>query len=133
MHSVFIQLIELLKLIFMVLCAGKNKTSEASDDKEKFIVTKSEPVLVVPIAKTFNGLYFLSTVDQTLPVLTPYLFCFEADEMKRNKNSCEIIKQALANVLVHFYPLAGSFTLGSDGRYMVKCTGEGVHQSRCKL
>ncbi|KAF8394001.1 hypothetical protein HHK36_020203 [Tetracentron sinense] len=56
------------------------------------------------------------------------VFCFKGNGGKRTdiNTVSEVIKQALAKVLVYYYPLAGSLTLNSDRKLMVNCTGEGV-------
>lgn len=37
-----------------------------------------------------------------------------------------MIKEALAKVLVYYYPLAGKLVEDSDGKLIVDCTGEGA-------
>lgn len=37
-----------------------------------------------------------------------------------------MIKRALSEVLVHYYPLAGRLTLSPEGKLIVDCTGEGA-------
>ncbi|XP_042487678.1 omega-hydroxypalmitate O-feruloyl transferase-like [Macadamia integrifolia] len=97
-----------------------------------FRITKSKPVLVSPTMNTYDGLYYLSPVDEFLiPTAMNMLLRFERDDddhgMRRTEiNICETIKQALAKVLVHYYPFAGRVVMGPDGNIMVKCTGEGV-------
>ncbi|XP_042487704.1 omega-hydroxypalmitate O-feruloyl transferase-like [Macadamia integrifolia] len=100
-------------------------TSHGSGEAE-LRITKSKPVVVPPPMKTYDGLYYLSPIDEILMGPLDILFCFETDDEKRTENLCETIKQALAKVLVHFYPFAGSLVMGPDGNFMVKCTGEGV-------
>ncbi|XP_042511725.1 omega-hydroxypalmitate O-feruloyl transferase-like [Macadamia integrifolia] len=51
---------------------------------------------------------------------------FACVKLRRTENLFETIKQALAKVLVHFYPFAGSLVQCPDGNFMVKYTGEGV-------
>ncbi|XP_077215081.1 omega-hydroxypalmitate O-feruloyl transferase-like [Tasmannia lanceolata] len=93
---------------------------------EIFTVTKSEPVLVPPAGKTDEGFYFLSNLDQNIAVIMETVYCFKADETKKSDYASDIIKQALAKILVHFYPFAGHLTISSEGKLIVKCTGEGV-------
>ncbi|GLT47469.1 hypothetical protein SLA2020_211650 [Shorea laevis] len=88
-------------------------------------VKKLEPVLVHPAAETFKGLYFLSNIDQTFPYPIEIMFSYEGNGMG-NENAADVMKESLAKNLVKFYPLAGSLTLGLDGKMHVQCTGEGV-------
>ncbi|KAJ4956909.1 hypothetical protein NE237_013692 [Protea cynaroides] len=92
---------------------------------EALKVSKSKPVLVCPTMKTYDEFYYLSPLDEALMGPLDILFSFEMDG-KRTENLFETIKKALAKALVHFYPLAGRFKQDPDGRFMVKCTGEGV-------
>ncbi|KAF8409760.1 hypothetical protein HHK36_005839 [Tetracentron sinense] len=91
-----------------------------------FRVRRMETTLVRPAAETYRGLYFLSNLDQNMAYMVELVFCFKGNGGKRRDNVSEVIKQALAKVLVHYYPLAGSLTLSSDGKLIVNCTGEGV-------
>ena len=49
-----------------------------------------------------NGLYFLTNLDQNIVVIIRIIYCFKSDS-KGNKESAEIIKDALLKVLVHSY------------------------------
>ncbi|XP_043715554.1 omega-hydroxypalmitate O-feruloyl transferase-like [Telopea speciosissima] len=96
---------------------------------EAITITKFKPDVVRPtMKKTYDdgGLYYLSPVDELLMGPVDILICYEMEDgTRRTENLCETIKQALAKVLVHFYPFAGSLVQSPDGRFMVKCTGEG--------
>ncbi|XP_026385517.1 omega-hydroxypalmitate O-feruloyl transferase-like [Papaver somniferum] len=87
-------------------------------------VEKGEPTLVQPAAETKKGLYYLSNLDQNIAVIIQTIYCFKSDE-KGNELAAEVIKDALAKVLVHYYPLAGRLTISTDGKLIVDCTGEG--------
>lgn len=88
-----------------------------------FRVKKLEPVLVRPASQTDDGFYFLSNLDQTMAFIVETLYCFRGNA---TENAGEVMREALAKVLVHYYPLAGCLVRGSDGKLVVKCTGEGV-------
>lgn len=88
-------------------------------------VKQGEPTLVPPARETEKGLYFLSNLDQNIAVIVRTVYCFKADG-KGNETAAEIIKDALAKVLVHYYPLAGRLTISSEGKLIVNCTGEGA-------
>ncbi|XP_058070592.1 omega-hydroxypalmitate O-feruloyl transferase-like [Magnolia sinica] len=95
------------------------------ENGDALTVTKFMPTLVRPSEKTDNGFYFLSNLDQNIAIIMPMVHCFKADERKSD-NASEVLKQSLSKVLAHFYPFASSLTIGSDGKLIVKCTGEGV-------
>ena len=88
-------------------------------------VKLSEPTLVPPANDTEKGIYFLSNLDQNIAVIVKTIYCFKSDE-KGNEKSGEVIKNALRNVLVHYYPLAGRLSISSEGKLIVNCTGEGA-------
>ncbi|CAN1137527.1 Omega-hydroxypalmitate O-feruloyl transferase [Linum perenne] len=85
-----------------------------------------EPTLVAPAEPTTKGIYFLSNVDDE-PTIIRTLYCFKSSvKGNEHEDACEVIKTALSNVLVHYYPLAGRMTFTGDGRRAIDCTGEGV-------
>ncbi|XP_042480204.1 omega-hydroxypalmitate O-feruloyl transferase-like isoform X2 [Macadamia integrifolia] len=88
-------------------------------------VNQGEPTLVPPAEETKKGLYFLSNLDQNIAVIVRTIYCFKSDE-KGNEQASQIIKDALAKVLVHYYPLAGRLTISSEGKLIVDCTGDGA-------
>ncbi|XP_010250620.1 PREDICTED: omega-hydroxypalmitate O-feruloyl transferase-like [Nelumbo nucifera] len=88
-------------------------------------VKQGEPTLVPPAEETKRGLYFLSNLDQNIAVIVRTVYCFKSDG-KGNKQAGEIIREALAKVLVHYYPLAGRLTFSSEGKLIVDCTGDGA-------
>ncbi|KAK4779088.1 hypothetical protein SAY86_006616 [Trapa natans] len=89
-------------------------------------VTRGEPTLVPPASDTQRpGLYFLSNLDQNIAVIVRTIYCFKSDT-RSNDEAFAVIKRALSEVLVHYYPLAGRLTLCPDGKLAVDCTGEGA-------
>ncbi|KAK9272678.1 hypothetical protein L1049_003055 [Liquidambar formosana] len=88
-------------------------------------VKQGQPTLVPPAEETQKGLYFLSNLDQNIAVIVRTIYCFKSDEMGHEMAS-EVIKNALAKVLVHYYPLAGRLTISSEGKLIVDCNGEGA-------
>ena len=92
-----------------------------------FSVKKSQPILVQSEGVTRDEeFYFLSNLDQNIAVIIQTVYCFKQDDMKCSKNVANVIKQALAKVLVHFYPLAGNLTISPDGKLIVECSNDGV-------
>ncbi|KAF8400011.1 hypothetical protein HHK36_015884 [Tetracentron sinense] len=88
-------------------------------------VKQGEPTLVPPAEETHRGLYFLSNLDQNIAVIVRTIYCFKWDD-KGNERAGEVIKNALAKVLIHYYPLAGRLTISSEGKLIVDCNGEGA-------
>ncbi|KAK8970059.1 Omega-hydroxypalmitate O-feruloyl transferase [Platanthera guangdongensis] len=88
-------------------------------------VKLGEPSLVRPSKETFKGLYFLSNLDQNIAVTVQTIYCFKSEE-KGNEKAAVVMKSALAELLVHYYPLAGRLTISSEGKLIVDCTGEGA-------
>ncbi|GAB2252402.1 hypothetical protein Droror1_Dr00005249 [Drosera rotundifolia] len=81
--------------------------------------------LVPPAEETANGLHFLSNLDQNIAVVVRTVYFFKSDD-KGNERVYEVLRDALAKVLVYYYPLAGRLTISSEGKLIVDCTGEGA-------
>ncbi|WOH05169.1 hypothetical protein DCAR_0624583 [Daucus carota subsp. sativus] len=94
-------------------------------DEFELVVKQGEPTLVPPADDIEKGLYFLSNLDQNIAVIVRTIYCFKSEE-KGNENAVEVIKDALAKVLVHYYPLAGRLTISPEGKLIVNCSGEGA-------
>ncbi|KAH0450301.1 hypothetical protein IEQ34_020993 [Dendrobium chrysotoxum] len=88
-------------------------------------VKQGEPTLVPPAEDTTKGRYFLSNLDQNIAVIVQTIYCFKSEE-KGNETAAEVIKDALAKVLVHYYPLAGRLTISEQGKLIVDCNGVGA-------
>ena len=97
---------------------GEKKTFELK-------VKQQEPCLVSPSEETEKGTYLLSNLDQNIAVIIKTLYCFRAED-KGHGDAAEVLKAALAKVLVHFFPLAGKLSLTPDWKLAVECTGEGA-------
>ncbi|KAG9130763.1 hypothetical protein Leryth_012702 [Lithospermum erythrorhizon] len=88
----------------------------------ELIVKQGEPILVEPKEETPKDLYFLSNLDQNIAVIVRTIYTFRSEE-KGNEDAGEVIKDALAKILVPFYPMAGRLTISSEGKLIVDCTG----------
>lgn len=89
------------------------------------MVKAGERQLVAPATETPNGLYYLSNLDQNIAVIIRTVYCFKSGE-KGNETAVEAMKDALARVLVHYYPLAGRLTISPEMKLIVDCSAEGA-------
>ncbi|XP_042439874.1 omega-hydroxypalmitate O-feruloyl transferase-like isoform X1 [Zingiber officinale] len=94
-------------------------------EKVALEVKQGRVSLVPPAEETEKGLYFLTNLDQNIAVIVQTIYCFKAGD-KGNASAVAVIKEALAKVLVHYYPLAGRLTISLEGKLIVDCTGEGA-------
>ncbi|XXG78375.1 hypothetical protein AAC387_Pa08g2330 [Persea americana] len=97
----------------------------SNDHVFEFTVNKGEPALVPPAKETEKGLYFLSNLDQNIAIIVQTVYCYKASD-KGSEAAAGVMKDALAKVLVHYYPLAGRLTISSEGKLIVNCTSEGA-------
>ncbi|WOL17678.1 omega-hydroxypalmitate O-feruloyl transferase-like isoform X1 [Canna indica] len=88
-------------------------------------VTRSEPVRVQPAEHAGDEYYFLSNLDQNIAGIMKTVHLFAATS-RSNEDVGQVLRDALAKVLVRFYPFAGSLAVGSEGKLIVKCNGHGV-------
>ncbi|XP_030539640.1 omega-hydroxypalmitate O-feruloyl transferase-like [Rhodamnia argentea] len=85
-------------------------------------VTKSPPILVQPESATPDGFYFLSSLDQAIPITMQAIYCYE----RSGDDVGDMLKKALAKVLVHYYPLAGKLATTPEDKLAVACTKGGA-------
>ncbi|KAI3909289.1 hypothetical protein MKW98_025931 [Papaver atlanticum] len=69
-----------------------------------------KPTLITPAEETQNGIYFLSNLDQIVPLAISTVYYF---------------KIPLQKELVYYYPLAGRLKISEDGKLVINCKGEG--------
>ncbi|KAG6748777.1 hypothetical protein POTOM_048711 [Populus tomentosa] len=94
---------------------------------DQLSIKKSEPVLIEPQTRTHSGFFFLSNLDQVITSSVQTVYLYKAKKVGGSRDTLsDIFKQSMAKILVHYYPLAGRLRLGSDGKYNVECTNEGV-------
>ncbi|KAI4383204.1 hypothetical protein MLD38_009071 [Melastoma candidum] len=85
-------------------------------------VRKSPAVLVRPESDTPNGFFYLSSLDQAIPITISTIYTYD----KSDNNLGEILRETLAKVLVHYYPLTGHLVLRPNGEFMVELTNKGI-------
>ncbi|KAI6678561.1 hypothetical protein NL676_039357 [Syzygium grande] len=105
--------------------AGNEKPRNTGATR-KLNVKITNVVSVYPARETFGGLYALSNLDQTFPYVIEIVFAFKGEEKGRHFALMEMMRESLAKALVEFYPFAGRLVMCSDGKMVVRCTGEGV-------
>ncbi|KAF7099210.1 hypothetical protein CFC21_100873 [Triticum aestivum] len=95
-----------------------------------FVARRRKPELVVPAQATPHETLALSDVDDDMDLrfLQPAIEFFRAVDHGPGQpaTAAKLVKAALAEALVHYYPLAGRLREAAGGKLAVECTGEGV-------
>ncbi|TKW24541.2 hypothetical protein SEVIR_3G057466v4 [Setaria viridis] len=93
-----------------------------------FAVRRREPVLVGPAAPTPRETKRLSDLDdhETLRGQAPFLFFYRGGAHAHDRDPAGVIRRALGEALVPYYPLAGRLREVEARKLVVDCTGEGV-------
>nr|XP_043630773.1 benzyl alcohol O-benzoyltransferase-like [Erigeron canadensis] len=93
-----------------------------------FTVRRRAPELICPAKDTPCELKLLSDIDDqdAFRNRVPVLMVYRDNSKMRNHNPVSVIKEALAKVLVFYYPFAGRLREGPARKLMVDCNGEGV-------
>ncbi|KAG7580511.1 Transferase [Arabidopsis suecica] len=92
-----------------------------------FKVHRQQPELITPAKPTPRELKPLSDIDdqQGLRFQIPVIF-FYRPNLSSDLDPVQVIKKALADALVYYYPFAGRLRELSNRKLAVDCTGEGV-------
>ncbi|KAL5582913.1 hypothetical protein UlMin_015355 [Ulmus minor] len=107
------------------MAAAQNRTSFSLDKKTQF-------ELVKPSKPTPSEVLSFSTVDNdiNLQIPTPIIFVYQATTINSSLNAqpdpFSLIKKALSDVLVYYYPLAGRLRRNSKGKLELTCNANGV-------
>ena len=93
-----------------------------------FTVHHRPPELVVPAKPTPREVKRLSDIDDIgiLRIQIPIIQFYAGNPSMRGKDVVGIIRKALADTLVFYYPFAGRLREGPNRKLMVDCTGDGV-------
>nr|XP_043630904.1 benzyl alcohol O-benzoyltransferase-like [Erigeron canadensis] len=93
-----------------------------------FTVWRRAPVLIRPTKHNKGELKLLSDIDDQDGYRNqiPVIMFYRGNPKMRNYDPVSVIKEALAKVLVFYYPFAGRLKEGPARKLMVDCTGEGV-------
>ncbi|XVF42797.1 hypothetical protein PTKIN_Ptkin01aG0393900 [Pterospermum kingtungense] len=93
-----------------------------------FKVHRHEPELVPPAKPTPYEYKLLSDIDdqEGLRFQIPVIQFYRYNPSMQGKDPARVIREALAQALVFYYPFAGRLREGPRRKLMVDCTGEGV-------
>ncbi|KAK1411873.1 hypothetical protein QVD17_32690 [Tagetes erecta] len=93
-----------------------------------FIVKRHAPELISSATPTPRELKLLSDIDdqEGLRYLNPLVQFYRMNPKMGKRNPASVIREALAKLLVFYYPLAGRIKEGPGRKLMVDCTNEGA-------
>lgn len=93
-----------------------------------FKVHRHEPELIAPAKPTPHEYKLLSDIDdqEGLRFQIPVIQFYKYNPSMQGKDPVRVIREALAQSLVFYYPFAGRLREGPQRKLMVDCTGEGL-------
>ncbi|XP_078149932.1 benzyl alcohol O-benzoyltransferase-like [Carex rostrata] len=93
-----------------------------------FNVKRSKPEVIAPAKPTPHEVKSLSDIDDQagLQFYSPGVHFYHSNPSKVAHDPANVIKAALAEALVYYYPIAGRLREQPDGKLVVDCTGEGA-------
>ncbi|TVU01507.1 hypothetical protein EJB05_53047 [Eragrostis curvula] len=93
----------------------------------KFTVRRKPAVLVAPAAPTPRKLKRLSDIDdqEGLWLQVPFMF-YRRDASTDGRDPVQVIRDAIARALVHYYPFAGRLRELEKRKLAVDCNGKGI-------
>ncbi|XP_054796676.1 benzyl alcohol O-benzoyltransferase-like [Prosopis cineraria] len=93
-----------------------------------FIVRRRQPEMVAPAKATPHEVKNLSDIDDqgSLRSQIPVIQFYRNNPSMRGRDPVEVIRKALAETLVFYYPFAGRLREGPNQKLMVDCNGDGV-------
>jgi len=102
--------------------------ASSSSSSLQFTVRRCEPQLVPPAIPTPHEIKLLSDIDdqEGLRFHVPFIQIYPKQTSMAEKDPVQVIRQALSQTLVFYYPFAGRLREGPRRKLMVDCTGEGV-------
>ncbi|XP_076893415.1 shikimate O-hydroxycinnamoyltransferase-like [Bidens hawaiensis] len=89
-------------------------------------VTVKESVMVRPAEETPKITLWNSSLDLTSPYFHAPVVYFYRPNGAPNFFDTKVMKDALSRALVAFYPMAGRFKQGENGRIEIDCQGQGA-------
>ncbi|KAJ1417059.1 Transferase, partial [Sesbania bispinosa] len=93
-----------------------------------FKVRRCRPELVAPATPTPREVKLLSGIDdqEGLRFQISIVQVYRHEPSMEGKDPVQVLKKALAQTPVFYYPFAGRLREGPNCKLMVDCTGEGV-------
>ncbi|XP_028800758.1 benzyl alcohol O-benzoyltransferase-like [Neltuma alba] len=93
-----------------------------------FTVRRQKPELISPANPTPHEVKLLSDIDDQhfLRVQFQLIHFYHPEPSMAGKDPVKVIREALAQTLVFYYPFAGRLREGEGCKLMVECNGEGV-------
>ncbi|KAM1093569.1 hypothetical protein ACFX13_008801 [Malus domestica] len=93
-----------------------------------FTVRRRQPELVAPTKVTPYEFRQLSDIDdqEGLRFQIPVLQLYQYDPSMQEKDPIHVIREAIAQTLVFYYPFAGRLREGPNRKLAVECTAEGI-------
>ena len=95
-----------------------------------FKVQRCKPELVAPAKPTPYEFKQLSDIDDQeglrFQIPTIHFYKYDPSILQEIRDPVKVIREALAQTLVFYYPFAGRLREGPGRKLVVECTGEGV-------
>lgn len=93
-----------------------------------FTVRRRQPELVAPAKATPHEFQQLSDIDdqEGLRFQIPVIQFYRYDPSMQGSDPVTVIREAIAETLVFYYPFAGRLREGPARKLMVDCTAEGI-------
>ncbi|KAK6926216.1 hypothetical protein RJ641_007935 [Dillenia turbinata] len=91
-------------------------------------VHRHAPELIAPAKPTPHEFKPLSDIDdqESLRFQIPLIHFYRCDPAMRGRDPAKVIREALSQALVFYYPFAGRLREGPARKLAVECTGEGI-------
>ncbi|XP_043693867.1 benzyl alcohol O-benzoyltransferase [Telopea speciosissima] len=106
----------------------KSSSSSSCLTSLTFNVRRREPELVSPAKPTPHEFKYLSDIDdqEGLRFHIPAIQFYKNEPSMRGQDPVKVIRKAIAEALVFYYPFAGRLREGPGRKLVVECTGDGV-------
>ncbi|XP_047971169.1 benzyl alcohol O-benzoyltransferase-like [Salvia hispanica] len=93
-----------------------------------FNVARKKPELIAPARPTPHEFKVLSDIDdqEGLRFQIPVIQFYRRNLSSKERDPVKVIRDAIANALVYYYPFAGRLREHTNRKLVVECNGEGV-------